>query len=52
LSDEYVPVELWIRQDQMEKIIKDANEKSTTIYTLIRKAIDFYYNKKETINGE
>lgn len=46
-EDEYVPLNLWIRQDQMEKIIKDAYNTSTTIYSLIRKIIDFYYDKNE-----
>lgn len=40
---EYAPLNLWIREDQMEKITKDAYEKSVTIYHLIREMIDFYY---------
>ena len=42
-EEEYTPLNLWIRQDQMDKIVKDAYEQSTTIYTLIRNIIDFYY---------
>ena len=45
--EEYTPLNLWIRQDQMDKIVEDAYEKSTTIYTLIRKMIDFYYEHHE-----
>ena len=42
-EEEYTPLNLWIRQDQMDKIVKDAYEQSTTIYTFIRNIIDFYY---------
>ena len=43
LEEEYAPLNLWIRQDQMDRISKDAYEQGTTIYSLIRKIIDFYY---------
>ena len=45
-EDEYVPIELWIRQDQMDKINQEAGEHHTTIYTLIRNMIDFYYKNE------
>lgn len=45
-EEEYVPLNLWIRQDQMNQITEDAYEQSTTIYSLIRKIIDFYYDKQ------
>jgi hypothetical protein len=31
----------------MERITEDAYEKSTTIYSLIRKIIDYYYEHKD-----
>lgn len=46
IDDEYVPLSLWIRQDQMDQISQDAYEKSTTIYSLIRQIIDYYYDNK------
>ena len=46
-SDEYIPLNLWIRQDQLYRITKDAHESSTTIYTLIRRIIDHYYEQED-----
>ena len=48
-EDEYIPIELWIRQDQMDKISKDVYNQNTTIYSFIRKIIDFYYNHKNEV---
>ena len=47
IEDEYAPLNLWIRQDQMDKITKEAYKKNTTIYSLIRKIIDFYYKNNK-----
>ena len=44
---EYMPLNLWIRQDQLNRITKDAYEKSTTTYAFIRDIIDFYYEHKD-----
>lgn len=50
-AEEYAPLNLWIRQDQMDNIAKEAYEKGTTIYSLIRRIIDFYYeNNQWSIN--
>ena len=49
-EDEYVLIELWIKQDQMDKINEEAGEHHTTIYTLIRNMIDFYYKNKRGLN--
>lgn len=43
----YAPLNLWIRQDQMDKIAEEAYEQSTTIYSLIRKIIDYYYENNK-----
>ena len=51
ITDEnYTPLNLWIREDQMKRITNEAYEKSTTIYSLVRKIIDFYYENKRSIN--
>ena len=47
IEDEYTPLNLWIRQDQMDKITKEAYKKNTTIYSLIRKIIDYYYKNNK-----
>lgn len=36
----------------MDKITKEAYDKSTTIYSLIRKMIDYYYSNKWSLNEE
>lgn len=49
-EDDYAPIDnLWIRQDQMDKIIIEAQEKSLTIYSLIRKIIDYYFKNKNGV---
>ena len=50
-EDEYTPIKLWLRQDQLDKINKDTEKYDTTIYTFIRNIIDYYYeNKQENLN--
>lgn len=50
-EDEYTPIRLWLRQDQLDKINKDTEKYDTTIYTFIRNIIDYYYeNKQENLN--
>ena len=51
MIEEYVPLNLWIREDQMETLIDDAYNQSKTIYTLIRNIIDSYYSKR-SLNEE
>lgn len=46
-ENEYIPLNLWIRQDQMNKISVEAYKKGTTVYSLVRKIIDFYYEHKD-----
>jgi hypothetical protein len=36
----------------MDKITKEAYDKSTTIYSLIRNMIDYYYDNKRSLNEE
>lgn len=49
-EEDYVPVNLWIRQEQMDKITEEAYNKSITIYSLIRKIIDYYYEHERESN--
>ena len=51
-DEEFVPLNLWIRDDQMETIVEDAYNQSTTIYTLIRNIIDYYYENQRSSNEE
>ena len=46
-DEEYVPLNLWIREDQMEHITEDAYDQSITIYSFIRKIIDYYYENNK-----
>ena len=44
---EYIPINLWVRQDQLYRVTEEAYKSSTTIYSLIRQIIDFYYEQKD-----
>ena len=51
-SDEYVPLNLWVRQDQMDRLMTDSYDQSTTLYSLIRIIIDTYYQNKDGKNND
>lgn len=46
--DDYVPISLWLRRDQLDQITADAYNKSQTIYGFIRFIIDCYYDSIAT----
>lgn len=48
-EDEYTPIKLWLRQDQLDKINKDTKKYNTTVYTFIRNIIDYYYENKKIL---
>lgn len=42
--EDYVPISLWLRRDQLDRISNDAYNQSQTIYGFIRFIIDYYYD--------
>lgn len=48
-GEEYVPMNLWLREKQMELLTEEASDKSITTYSLIRRIIDFYYENRDKV---
>lgn len=44
---DYVPIEIWVDEEQEERWRKDANELNISIFSYIRKAVDFYWETRQ-----